>query len=53
MLRDHALFHTPLPIDVKKTTPVDTPAAFKDEINTAQVDVLPLARDPKARLPAG
>lgn len=49
MLRDHALFHAPLPIDVKKTTAVETPEAFRGEIKAAKIDVLPLARDAKAQ----
>ena len=53
MLRDHALFHKPLPIDLKKTTAIDTPEAFRNEIKAVKVDVLPLARDPTAKLPPG
>ena len=53
MLRDHVLFQKPLPIDIKKTTASDTPEAFQDEIKDAKIDVLPLARDPKAKLSPG
>jgi hypothetical protein len=53
VLRDHELFHKPLPIDIKKTTTVDTPDAFKDEIKAAKIDVLSLAHDAKAKLSPG
>ncbi|HKA06915.1 MAG TPA: hypothetical protein VKD71_06625 [Gemmataceae bacterium] len=53
MLRDHVLFQKPLPIDIKKTTAVDTPEAFRDEIKSAKIEVLPLARDTKGRLAPG
>lgn len=53
MLRDHVLFQKPLPIDIKKTTTIDTPDAFKSEINGAKIEVLPLARDAKAKLSPG
>ena len=42
------LFQKPLPIDIKKTTTIDTPDDFKDEIKDAKIEVLPLARDSKA-----
>ena len=53
MLRDHVLFQNPLPIDIKKTTTIKTPDDFKDEIKAARIEVLPLTRDPKAKLPPG
>ncbi len=53
MLRDHELFHKPLPIDIKKTTTVETPDAFKDEIKAAKIEVLPLAHNAKAKLSPG
>ena len=53
MLRDHVLFQKPLPIDIKKTTTIDTPDDFKDEIKDAKIEVLPLARDPKAKRTPG
>ena len=48
MLRDHPLFHFPLPIDVKKTVAVDTPDVWKKEVRAPKVEVVPLARDAKA-----
>jgi hypothetical protein len=53
VLRDHELFQKPLAIDIKKTTTINTPEAFKDEINDARIEVLPLARDPKANFTPG
>jgi hypothetical protein len=53
VLRDHALFQKPLPIDIKKTATIDTPDAFKGEVKGVTIEVLPLARDPKARHPPG
>jgi hypothetical protein len=53
VLRDHPLFQKPLPIDIKNTTTIDTPDAFKDEIKAAKIEVLSLARDPKAKLSPG
>jgi hypothetical protein len=47
VLRDHALFHSPLPIDVKKTIAVDTPDVWKGVVHAPKVEVLPLARDAK------
>jgi len=53
VLRDHVLFQKPLPIDIKKTTAIDTPDAFKDAIKEPKIEVLSLARDPKARHSSG
>ena len=53
MLRDHALFHTPLPVDLKKSTAIDTPDAFRGEVKAPKIDVLPLAKDPQAKHPPG
>jgi hypothetical protein len=49
VLRDHVLFQKPLQIDIKKTTKIDTPEAFQHEIKDAKIEVLPLARDLKAK----
>jgi hypothetical protein len=53
VLRDHPLFRSPLPIDVKKTVHMNVPDAWKDELRGPGVDVIPLVHDPKAQHPSG
>jgi hypothetical protein len=53
VLRDHEFFHSPLPIDVKKTTAVNTPDAWKDALTDPRVEVLPLARDSQKQHASG
>jgi hypothetical protein len=53
VLRDHALFHRPLAIDITKTSTIDTPDAFKGEIAGAKIEVMSLARDPQAKVSPG
>src|SRR5262249_47540488 len=43
----HEVFRTPIAIDVKQTTPHDTPEAWKGEVRDKTVAVLPLARHGK------
>ncbi len=51
-LRDHELFRSPLAIDTKKLTAIDTPEDFRDAIREPKIDVLPLLREkPSGREP--
>jgi hypothetical protein len=41
-LRDHAIFKSPIPIDLTATTNIPTPETFAAEIKTATIPVMPL-----------
>jgi hypothetical protein len=43
--RDHEVFRSPRPIDVTKTTSLDTPDAWKGAITAPRVEAMPLVRD--------
>ncbi len=49
----HEIFRSPRAINVKKTTPLKTPDAWKDAIRDQTVEVLPLALDPNKRRTPG
>ena len=41
-LREHEIFQSPIPIDIKATTTIPTPKDFQGELKTSTVQVLPL-----------
>jgi hypothetical protein len=45
VLRDHRMFRSPVAIDLKRLFAIETPEDFREEISTAKIEVLPLARD--------
>ena len=47
MLRDHQVFAGPIQVDLSQEKTVATPDAWKDEIETKQIKVLPLVDDQK------
>jgi hypothetical protein len=44
-LRDHEMFRSPLAIDTKHLTAIETPRDFRDAVNDPKIDVLPLVRE--------
>ena len=44
-LRDHAIFEKPFAIDRSKMVQIETPEAWRDEIDTETVKVLPLVKN--------
>lgn len=45
--------HTPLTVDLRQMTPVNTPEDFRFALTQPKINVLPLVRDPKAPHDAG
>jgi hypothetical protein len=44
-IRDHAMFRSPLAVNLKQLQAITTPEDFRDEIAAPTIDVLPLVRD--------
>jgi hypothetical protein len=52
-LRDHELLRSPLAIDTKRLTAIETPEDFRDAIREPKIDVLPLVREKPSGREAG
>lgn len=53
MLRPHELFQQPIPIDMNKLVEIEVPDAWKHEIKSGPINVLPLVSGSKQQYPDG